>query len=253
MHICLLLQADLTYEEGRHVRRASRIPPDVLTSALGAVSDLALALSPEEVAAANAAACRAVLPLLRGSEDPGRVAAVKEGIKTLHAAAVTGHPPPHGVQQQLEAALRHLSSPAGKRKAHAGKSNSSSKQQQKESAQQRGQAAPAAEGQSLEEVPRGSGSSSRDGAGCKRQHVAELDDTSPVVLDLPCQTCGLVEGDQMLVCEWCSRASSHLECAELSVVPEEVWVCKACEGAQSRGSGISRYGGQVGSGGFSGV
>jgi len=138
------------------------------------------------------------------------------------------------VQQQLESALRDLSSStAGKRKAPERSSSTSSKQQQKESAQQRGQAAPAAEGQSLEEVPRGSGSSSRDGAGSKRQHVAELDDTSPVVFDLPCQTCGLVEGDQMLVCEWCSRASSHLECAELSVVPEEVWVCKACEGRRA--------------------
>ena len=210
----------LTYEEGRPARRASRISPDVLTSALGAVSDLALALSPEEAAAANAAACRAVLPLLRGSEDPGRVAAVKEGIKTLHAAAVTGQPPPDGVQQQLEAALRDLSSStAGKRKAPE---RSSSKQQQESLAQQRGQAAPAAE----EEVPMGSGSS-------KRQHVAELDDTSPVVFDLPCQTCGLVEGDEMLVCEYCSRASNHLECAGLSGVPEEVWVCKDCEGRRA--------------------
>jgi hypothetical protein len=126
----------LTYEEGRPTgRRASRISPDVLTSALGTVSDLALALNPEEAAAANAAACRAVLPLLRGSEDPGRVAAVKEGIKTLHAAAVTGQPPPDGVQQQLEAALRDLSPPVGKRKAPEGGS-SSSKQQQKEALQQ---------------------------------------------------------------------------------------------------------------------
>ena len=157
------------------------------------------------------------------------MAVVKEGVKTLHAAAVTGQPPPDGVQQQVEAALRDLSSPAGKRKAPEGNS-SSSKQQQKESAQQQWQAAPAAEEQSLEEVPRGSGSSSRHGGGSKRQHVAELDDTSPVVFDLPCQTCGLVEGDEMLVCEYCSRASSHLECAGLSVVPEEVWVCKDCEG-----------------------
>ena len=118
----------LTYEEGRPVRRASRIPPDVLTRALGAVSDLALALSPEEAAAANATACCAVLPLLRGSEDPGRVAAVKEGIKALHAAAVTGQPPPDGVQQQLEAALRDMSSSTGKRKVPEG-NNTSSKQQ----------------------------------------------------------------------------------------------------------------------------
>jgi hypothetical protein len=42
---------------------------------------------------------------------------------------VTGQPSPDGVQQQMEAALRDLSSPAGKRKAPEG---SSSKQQQKE-------------------------------------------------------------------------------------------------------------------------
>jgi hypothetical protein len=53
-------------------------------------------------------------------------------------------------------------------------------------------------------------------------------DGRPVVADLPCQTCGKAEGTYMLVCEWCSRASTHLGCAGLPVVPKEVWVCTGC-------------------------
>ena len=49
-------------------RRGSRISPNVLTSILGAVSDLVLVLTPEEEATVNAAACHGVLPLL----SPGR-------------------------------------------------------------------------------------------------------------------------------------------------------------------------------------
>jgi hypothetical protein len=217
-------QGRLTYKEGRPIRRASRIPPDVLTSALGAVSDLALALSPEEAAAANAAACRAVLPLLRGA-DASKVAAVKEGIEALHAAAVTGQPAPDGVQQQVEAALRDLSSSAGKRKAPAGNSTSSKQQRGHATGGRQQQQGPSQEAATEQQQEPAGGSSS------KRQRVASLEDAErqPMIIEeLPYQVCGISEGSDMLVSDdWCGSGARHLGCLGSAEVPEGVWCCSS--------------------------
>jgi hypothetical protein len=161
-----------------------------LAAALAAVNSLAMAL-PEEADDANELACRSVLPLLRaaGSGDK-RVAVVREGITALHSAALEGTQAAAGVQRGLLEALRGLA-------AHGSSSS--------------GPVTSAAAGSSNESW--------------KRQHV----DDAPVVLEsLPCEKCGQSEGDIMLVCEYCCRASTHLACAGLDEVPQEVWVCTGC-------------------------
>lgn len=178
-----------------------------LAAALAAVNDLATAL-PAEADAANESACKAVLPLLRGAAvgDP-RVALVRDGITALHSAALAGAEAPAGVQRGVHEALRGLAS-RGSSSEHA---------------------APVGDAG-------GSGSSAVQ-VGMKRAHPVmkgPVSDDRPVVDDLPCQTCGNAEGADMLVCEWCCRASSHLGCARLTVVPNEVWLCSACEGQGQR-------------------
>ena len=143
----------------------------------------------EEADDANELACRTVLPLLRAAgSGDKRVAVVREGITSLHSIALEGTQAAAGVQRGLLEALRGLGSSSS------------------------GPVASAAAGSSNE---------SR-----KRQHVD--DDTRVVVDSLPCEKCGQQEGDVMLVCEYCCRASTHLACAGLDEVPREVWVCNGC-------------------------
>jgi hypothetical protein len=164
-------------------------PSSNLAAALAAVNSLAMALA-EEADDANELACRTVLPLLRaaGSGDK-RVAVVREGITALHSAALEGTQAAAGVQRGLLEALRGL----GSSSSHP--------------------VGPAAAGSSNQS---------------RKRPVADVDDAPVVVDSLPCEKCGQQEGDCMLVCEYCCRASTHLACAGLKEVPHEVWVCTGC-------------------------
>ena len=150
---------------------------------------------------------------------------MKEGIKALHAAAVTGQPTPDGVQQQLEAALRHLSSPAGKRKAHAGNSSSSKQQRGHAPGGRQQQQGPSQEAATEQQQEPAGGSSS------KRQRVGLEDAGEPMTIEeLPCKVCGDSAGSDMLVCDWCGSGAGHLGCLGMAEVPEGAWCCSSkCE------------------------
>jgi len=175
-----------------------------LAAALAAVNTLALSLTAEEADAANEAACRAVLPLLRAASDSTRVQVVREGLQRLHAAAVTGELVEAGLQQRVQEALRCLAAAAG------------GGQQQHEVAA------------AVAEAPIGS-----SGRSSKRRRVdlKPLNAGEPMTIDdLPCLVCGISEGSHVLVCDWCCRGAGHLGCLGLAEVPEAVWCCSSkCE------------------------
>ena len=168
-----------------------------LAAAIAAVNSLAMAL-PGDADAVNEQTCRAVLPLLGSASGSGdtRVAVVREGITALHSAALEGTQAAAGVQCGLLEALRGLA-------GHVSSSSSSP-------------------------VTSGAMGSSNSQKRKKRIEDERAGDT-PVVSDLPCEKCGRVEGEEMLVCEYCCRASTHLTCAGLTEVPQEVWVCMGRE------------------------
>jgi len=88
---------------------AAEVGP-ALAKAYAALTDLALSTSESEAAAAQELACAEVLPILRAasSSSSSDVAVVREGIKALHAAAVTGQMAPSGTPQQVQEALQAL-------------------------------------------------------------------------------------------------------------------------------------------------
>ena len=155
-----------------------------------------------EADAANEQAVRAVLPLLRAANDSSGVEVVREGIKQLHMAAVKGELAEPGLQQKVQEALRCLATEvgtaavaeAGKRKAPKGRSSCSNKKQQRLS--------------------------------------VEAGDSAPMTIDdLPCQVCGISEGSDMLVCDWCASSAGHLGCMGFTEVPADSWFCSSSCGA----------------------
>ena len=172
-----------------------------LAAALEAVNTLAFALTAAEADAANEEAVRAVLPLLRAANDSSRVEVVRDGIKQLHMAAVKGELAEPGLQQKVQNALRCLATEvgtsavleAGKRKAPEGSSCSNKKQQ--------------------------------------RISVEAGDSGAPVTIDeILCQVCGIAEGADMIVCDWCAASAGHLGCLGFTEVPADSWFCSStCE------------------------
>ena len=169
-----------------------------LAAALQAVNTLALALTASEADTANEQAVRVVLPLLRAANDSSRVEVVREGIKQLHMAAVKGELAEPGLQQRVQEALRCLATEvgrsavaeAGKRKAPEGRSSCSSKKQQRT--------------------------------------AVEAGDSAPMtIVDIPCQVCGISEGAQMLVCDWCAASAGHIGCLGFTEVPADSWFCSS--------------------------
>jgi hypothetical protein len=171
-----------------------------LPAALEAVNTLALALTAAEADTANEQAVRAVLPLLRAANDSSRVEIVREGIKLLHLAAVKGELAEVGLQQRVQEALRCLASElktssvpeAGKRKAPESSSCSNKKQQ--------------------------------------RVSVEAGDSAAMTIDEIPCQVCGISEGSDMLICDWCAASAGHLGCLGFTEVPADSWFCSStCE------------------------
>ena len=155
-----------------------------LAAALEAVNTLALALNAVEADTASDQAVRAVLPLLRAASScSDKVEVVREGIKQLHMAAVKGELAEAGLQQKVQEALRCLSTEvgtsavaeAGKRKAPEGSSCSGNRKQ--------------------------------------RRVSVEVGDSAPMTIDeIPCQVCGISEGSDLLVCDWCAASAGHICC-----------------------------------------
>ena len=83
-----------------------------LAKAYAALTDLALSTSEAEAAAAQDFTCAEVLPILRAasssSSSCSHVAVVRDGIKALHAAAISGHIAPSGTLQHVQVALQAL-------------------------------------------------------------------------------------------------------------------------------------------------
>jgi hypothetical protein len=71
-----------------------------------------MALSSEAADAAHAATVAAVVPLLRVAADPAVAAAIKQGLKQLHAAVREGASVPAGVLEALTSSIRALAVPA---------------------------------------------------------------------------------------------------------------------------------------------
>ena len=91
-----------------------------LAKAYAALTDLALSTSEAEAAAAQDLTCAEVLPIFRAasSSSSSHVAVVRDGIKALHAAAISGQIAPSGTLQQVQEALQALwvpSQPGSKR------------------------------------------------------------------------------------------------------------------------------------------
>ena len=165
-------------------------------AALEAVNTLALALTAAEADAANEQAVRAVLPLLRAASDSGRVRVVREGLKQLHAAAVKGELAEPGLQQSVQEALRCLA-------VEAGAASARNQQASKRSS------------------PEDSSCSKR-----KQQRMAVEAGREPMTIDeIPCQVCGVSEGLDMIVCDWCAASSGHLGCLDFTEVPADSWFC----------------------------
>jgi hypothetical protein len=172
-----------------------------LAAALQAVNTLALALNEAEADAANEQAVRAVLPLLRAASDSGRVQVVREGLKQLHAAAVKGDLAEPGLQQRVQEALRCLATEVG---------------------------TPAVAEAGKRKAPESSSCSNR-----KQQRVSvEAGDSAAMTIDeIPCQVCGISEGSDMIVCDWCAASAGHLGCLGFTEVPADSWFCSStCEG-----------------------
>jgi hypothetical protein len=212
-----------------------------LLAALAAVGGLAMALGADEADAAYAAACHTVLPVFQAAgvtgQDP-RVLRVRRGIQALHAAVLAGCAAEQGVQQQVQTALRALQGDAVTSSAPA-------------VAQGQAVGAAVATGRSGKRprlrapataAERGSGTG-REGQGgrvvagpgaCLAGPTAE---EAPITLDeLPCQHCGVSEGEDMLLCGWCDAATAHLACTGLGCMPgaDEVWLCSHCAEAPAR-------------------
>ena len=174
---------------------------ELLATALEAINTLALALTAAEADAANEQAVRAVLPLLRAASScSDKVEVVRAGIKLLHAAAVKGDLAEPGLQEKVQEALRCLASEvgtsavaeAGKRKAPESSSCSNRKQQ--------------------------------------RISVEAGDSTAMTIDEIPCQVCGISEGSDMLICDWCAASAGHLGCLGFTEVPTDSWFCSStCE------------------------
>ena len=169
-----------------------------LAAALAAVNTLALALTAEEADASNAQAVRAVLPLLRAANDSSRVEVVREGIKQLRMAAVKGEMAEAGLQQKVQDALRCLIgtsavAEAGKRKAPEGSSCSNRKQQ--------------------------------------RFSVEAGNSAAMTIDEILCQVCGISEGSDMIVCDWCTASAGHLGCLGFTEVPADSWFCSSSCGS----------------------
>ena len=195
-----------------------------LAAALEAVNTLALALTEAEADAANEQAVRAVLPLLRAASDSSRVQVVREGIKLLHMAAVKGELAEAGLQQKVQEALRCLATEvgtsavaeAGKRKAPESSSCSNRKQQ--------------------------------------RLSVEAGDSAATTIDDIPCQVCGISEGSDMLVCDWCAASAGHLGCLGFTEVPADSWFCSSiCGGHREAAVAAGAMHGRWVLGTFSGV
>ena len=139
-------------------------------------------------------------PLLRAANDSSRVEVVRDGIKQLHMAAVKGELAEAGLQQRVQEAVRCLASEvgtsavaeAGKRKAWESSSCRNRKQQ---------------------------------------RVSVEAGDSAPMTIDdIPCQVCGISEGTQMIVCDWCANSAGHIDCLGFSEVPADSWLCSStCE------------------------
>ena len=172
-----------------------------LAAAAAAVNTLALSLTIAEADAASKAACRAVLPLLRAASDSTKVHVVREGLKQLHAAAVRGELAEAGLQQRVQEALRCLATEVGTPAiAEAGK----------------------------RQAPESSSCNNR-----KQQRVSvEAGDSAAMTIDeIPCQVCGISEGSDMIVCDWCAAFAGHLGCLGFTEVPADSWFCSStCEG-----------------------
>ena len=169
---------------------------ELLATAIAAVNTLALCLTAEEADAASEQAVRAVLPLLRAASDSSRVQVVREGIKLLHMAAVKGELAEAGWQQRVQEALRCLATEMGTSAvAEAGK----------------------------RKAPESSCSNR------KQQRVSvEAGDSAPVSIDdIPCQICGISQGSDMIVCDWCAASAGHLGCLGFTEVPSDSWFCSS--------------------------
>ena len=140
-----------------------------------------------------------MLPLLRGASDSSRVEVVREGIKQLHMAAVKGELAEAGLQQRVQEALRCLATEmgtaavteAGKRKA-----------------------------------PEASSCSNRN----QQRTALEAENQPMTIDDIPCLVCGISEGEQMIVCDWCANSAGHIGCLGFTEVPADSWFCcSTCE------------------------
>jgi hypothetical protein len=179
---------------------------DILLAALDAVTGLAMALSDDadrELSSVTAA----TVPLLRmaGSSSHPLVQQVRDGLRQMHKAAVSGSGMPAGVQQAVMTALRSLAAQPADEAAPV------------EQAGARAGAGAAAAGPAEAMGP----------SGAKQKHSSEQ---QAWIQEQPCQVCGSPDGDQ-LVCDACLRCwhLEHVVPAPLAVVPEGTWLCSECE------------------------
>jgi hypothetical protein len=48
--------------------------------------------------------------------------------------------------------------------------------------------------------------------------------------EIPCHVCGISEGSDMLICDWCAASAGHLGCLGFTEVPTDSWFCSStCE------------------------
>jgi hypothetical protein len=45
--------------------------------------------------------------------------------------------------------------------------------------------------------------------------------------DIPCQVCGISEGAQMIVCDWCAASAGQFGCLGFTEVPADSWFCSS--------------------------
>ena len=121
---------------------------------------------------------------------------MRENIKLLHAAAVKGELAEPGLQQRVQeesgssrAARRHSSG----RAAASGRSSREG----------------AGTGAQVQQKTAATFSGGR-GYGSARMTIDQI----------PCQVCGIAEGSDMIVCDWCAASAGHLGCLGFTEVQQ---------------------------------
>jgi hypothetical protein len=123
---------------------------------------------------------------------------VREGIKQLRLAAFKGELAEAGLQQQkVQEGLRCLATEVGTSAvAEAGK----------------------------RKAPESSSCSNR------KRTALEAENQPMTIDEIPCHVCGISEGSDMIVCDWCAASAGHLGCLGFTEVPADSWFCSStCE------------------------